>query len=56
MEKVNGQWIWPKAGKAAFDAKKPNENAPLNCIKNQGSVHFCKTQWQANQVGMPIMM
>ena len=58
VEKENGDWVWSRSRKKAFDVHKPTQGAPASCKTNNNFVGLCNIQWKSDQLtanrGMPV--
>ena len=58
VEKENGEWVWTRSRKRAFDPHTPSRHSPHNCQVNNNFCGKCRIQWDADQLtankGMPV--
>ena len=58
VEKENGDWVWARSRKKAFDVHTPTRNAPTSCKVAYNFAGLCNIQWKSDQLtanrGMPV--
>ena len=60
VEMENGEWVWARTRKKAFDKHQPSSGAPAQCKVNNNFYGKCNIQWDSDQMsankGMPVFM
>ena len=46
----NGDWVWARTRKKAFDKHQPSSGAPAQCKVNNNFYGKCNIQWDSDQM------